>query len=286
MSLPQRSPCHPHVSFSHDKPTQAGRSFLDIGEATNTDVVRQPSFPRNDPVRSSTFGRPREHSGHQRVGCRRSREIFGNRRSGQRHRTPPLRGRLQPPVAPTLILLPKNCEQAAPTVLVKDVKFVATLGNISSDILLLPKSTGTLQGLEKREEIAVASGGTTDIWRGTWNGQRVAFKAFRIYPPQNLQEAKRILWKLVPVWKRLVHENVLSFHGVTTSIFQLALVYDWGHKGNIMGYLESDPDASRPELVRIRLPSARGTFSDQFLSCYKLPKDFNTSILSGSSTAT
>ena len=130
-----------------------------------------------------------------------------------------------------LIPFPENCEQAAPTALVKDTKFMATLGIISSDILLLPKSTGSLQGLKRRGEIAIVSGGTTDIWQGTWDGQRVAFKAFRIYPPQNLPEAKRILWKLIPVWKRLVHENVLSFHGVDTSIFQLALSTTGATKG-------------------------------------------------------
>ena len=134
----------------------------------------------------------------------------------------------------------------------EDTKFVATLGDIYSNTSLLPNSTGSLQGLEKRGEIAVASGGTTDIWRGTWNNQRqVAFKAFRIYPRQDLHEAKKILWKVVPIWKRLAHENVLPFHGVDTSIFQLALIYDWGQNGNITQYLESNPDASRSELVAV-----------------------------------
>ncbi|KAF9642619.1 kinase-like protein, partial [Thelephora ganbajun] len=140
-------------------------------------------------------------------------------------------------------------DQAAPAVLAKDVKFLTALGDICSDTLLLPTSTGLLQGLVKRGETAVASGGTTDIWRGAWNDKPVALKAFRIYPLQDLQEAKKILWKLVPTWKRLAHENVLPFHGVDTSMFQLALVYEWGHNGNIMQYLESHPDASRPKLL-------------------------------------
>ncbi|KAF9646096.1 kinase-like protein [Thelephora ganbajun] len=140
-------------------------------------------------------------------------------------------------------------DQATPAVLVEDTKFVTALGDICSDTLLLPTSTGLLQGLKKRGEIAVASGGTTDIWRGAWSDKQVALKAFRIYPLQDLQEAKKILWKLVPTWKRLAHENVLPFHGVDTSIFQLALVYEWGHNGNIMRYLESHPDASRPKLL-------------------------------------
>ncbi|KAF9642025.1 kinase-like protein [Thelephora ganbajun] len=129
------------------------------------------------------------------------------------------------------------------------MQFVTALGDICSDILLPPTSTGLLQGLKKRRDIAVASGGTTDIWRGAWNDKPVALKAFRIYPLQDLQEAKKILWKLVPIWKRLAHENVLPFHGVDTSIFQLALVYEWGHNGNITRYLESHPETSRPKLL-------------------------------------
>lgn len=140
-------------------------------------------------------------------------------------------------------------DQAAPPVLMKDVKFVATLGDISSEILKLPHSIGSLRGLKKTGTIAVASGGTTDIWRGDWNGKPVAFKAFRIYPPQDLLEAKRIIWRMAPIWKRLVHENVLPFHGVDMSMFQLALVYEWGHNGNIMQYLGSNPKVSRPQLL-------------------------------------
>ena len=123
------------------------------------------------------------------------------------------------------------------------------LGEISSDTGLLPSSVGSLQGLQKCGNIAVASGGTTDVWRGVWNDQHVSLKAFRIYPLQDLREAKKILWKSVPIWKRLIHDNILPFHGVDTSTFELALVYDWAHDGNIMQYLESHPDASRPTLV-------------------------------------
>ena len=47
-------------------------------------------------------------------------------------------------------------------------------------------------GLEKRGTMAVASGGLTDIWRGQLNDARVAIKAFRIYPAQNLKEAKEV----------------------------------------------------------------------------------------------
>jgi len=178
-------------------------------------------------------------------------------------------------------------EQAAPIDLLKDPKLVAALGEISSDTGLLPNSIGLLRGLEKRGDIAVASGGTTDIWRGSLNDEPVAFKAFRIYPPQDLHEAKKILWKLVPVWKRLIHENVLPFRGVDMSTFQLALVYDWGHNGNIMQYLESHPNASRAKLVTI-LFFASYAIHPLIIpsSCYRLPKVFNTFTLERSFTGT
>jgi len=141
-------------------------------------------------------------------------------------------------------------EQATPQITdVGDMKLVVALGDVSSLVLKLPRSTGSLQGLNKTGEIAVASGGTTDIWRGLWNDKRVAFKAFRIYPSQDLSDAKKIIWRLAPVWKRLKHDNVLPFHGVDTSLFQLALVYEWGHSGDITQYLKSKPDASRPRLL-------------------------------------
>jgi len=177
-----------------------------------------------------------------------------------------------------------NChEQVVPIDLAKGTKLATTLGDISSDVLRLPNSIGSLQGLEKRGNIPLASGGTTDIWRGGWNNRQVALKAFRTYPPQDLQETKKILWKQVPIWKRLVHENVLSFHGIDTSIFQLALVYDWGQNGNITQYLELNPDSSRPELVSVNPLQVTQSLID-FSSYYKSPKGSDTSTLSRLST--
>ena len=51
------------------------------------------------------------------------------------------------------------------------------------------------------------------------------------------------------MWRRLLHENILSFRGVNMTLFQLALVYDWGQNGNINQYIVSHPGTSRPNLV-------------------------------------
>ena len=58
------------------------------------------------------------------------------------------------------------------------------------------------------------------------------------------------------MWKRLSHPNVLPFHGVNMTLFQLALVYDWGENGNIIQYISSHPEASRTRLVRMAIATA------------------------------
>ena len=148
----------------------------------------------------------------------------------------------------------------------QNIKHVVALGNVCSVIQHLPTSAVLSTGLEKRGNIAMASGGLTDVWRGDLGELQVAIKAFRIYPAQNLREAKevsmqpardahlrrnlQILWKRVPVWMRLSHPNILQFRGVNMTLFQLSLVYDWGNNGNITQYVAAHPRVSRPSLVR------------------------------------
>ena len=74
----------------------------------------------------------------------------------------------------------------------------------------------------------------------------------------DLERNLQILWKRVPLWRKLSHENILSFRGVNMTLFQLALVYDWGQNGNISQYVASHPGASRPALVR-KSPVSRET---------------------------
>ena len=122
------------------------------------------------------------------------------------------------------------------------------------------------KGLDKREAIAVASGGFADIWKGDLRGARVSIMAFRICPAQNLKETEevsiksacrvyahernpQILWRRLLSWKRLSHPNILAFRGVNVTLFPLYLVYDRGYHGNIIQYLASHPQVSRPSLV-------------------------------------
>ena len=82
--------------------------------------------------------------------------------------------------------------KACQTVDSRDAKSVTAPGNVSNVIERPPTSAVLTTGLQKRGDVAVASGGMGDIWRGEYRGKQVAIKAFRIYPTQNSEEAKKV----------------------------------------------------------------------------------------------
>ena len=79
------------------------------------------------------------------------------------------------------------------------MKSVTALGNVCSAIERLPTSAVLSDGLNRQGDIAVASGGSTDIWQGDHRGEQVAIKAFRIHPAQKLREAKEV--RIQSVWE-------------------------------------------------------------------------------------
>lgn len=62
----------------------------------------------------------------------------------------------------------------------------------------LPRAMVLSDGVKKRGDIAVASGGFTDVWRGLYNSKDVALKAFRTYPIQDLKDAKKVRCPIQP----------------------------------------------------------------------------------------
>ena len=71
----------------------------------------------------------------------------------------------------------------------RNAKFLALFGNLCSAVKKLPASAVLSTGLTKCGNIAIDSGGLTDIWRGDHQGARVAIKTFRTHSAQNFQEA-------------------------------------------------------------------------------------------------
>ena len=90
------------------------------------------------------------------------------------------------------------------------------------------------------------------------------------------------------MWMRLTHENILPFRGLDMTLFQLALVYDWGANGNICHYITLHPHASRASLVRD--PCYRGNRNKSLTlffmngSCLMSREGWNTFIRSISHT--
>ena len=75
---------------------------------------------------------------------------------------------------------------------VQNAELLISFGKICSAANQLPASVVLSAGLTKHGDTPVASGGMTDVWRGEYQGTRVAIKAFRTYSPQNLQEAMEV----------------------------------------------------------------------------------------------
>lgn len=51
------------------------------------------------------------------------------------------------------------------------------------------------------------------------------------------------------LWRRLSHQNVTPFLGVSTTLFEFCIVSDWMPSGDINTYLRRNPAANRLELV-------------------------------------
>jgi len=115
---------------------------------------------------------------------------------------------------PLLRPSPHRFYKVYPIIDTQNAEFVTTLGGVCSAIGRLPTSAVIPVGLEKRGSIAVASGGSTDIWRGKWGDKQVAIKAFRIHPAENLKEAKDVRVQSASLGVHLLNEICRSYGNV------------------------------------------------------------------------
>jgi len=51
------------------------------------------------------------------------------------------------------------------------------------------------------------------------------------------------------------HENIVPLYGVSTTIATFCLVYPWYENGNIMDYLEKNPEVNRFDLASRFVPT-------------------------------
>ena len=57
---------------------------------------------------------------------------------------------------------------------------------------ILPRSCILSENISKEGDIAFASGGFADVWKGRHNGNSVCIKAFRAYTAENLSKIKQV----------------------------------------------------------------------------------------------
>lgn len=93
----------------------------------------------------------------------------------------------------------------------QNLALLGALGSICSTTALLPHTAVLSNGLEKCGDIAVASGGFTDTWRGRYKKESVALKAFRTYPSQDLKDAKKVFCPSSEALLSLPHEFGRSY---------------------------------------------------------------------------
>ena len=63
----------------------------------------------------------------------------------------------------------------------RNAKSLVLFGTLCSTTKRLPGSTVLSAGLTRCGNLAVASGGLADVWRGEYQGVSVAIKALRVY---------------------------------------------------------------------------------------------------------
>ena len=127
--------------------------------------------------------------------------------------------------------------------------------------------------IKRLNEVPFASGGYSDVWRGSYKGDSVSIKAFRVYTTDNIKHLTKVsnifhddrvddylltafnlrqAWcKEIVVCRNVSHPNILSFLGVSaTDSHPLCIVSKWMPNGNISEFLKTDGQINRRPLVR------------------------------------
>ena len=146
-------------------------------------------------------------------------------------------------------------------------KSLATLRNICSHHILIPRSTQILVRYNRTEDPKY-EGGFAKVWKGEHKGIEVAVKVLKIFEASDLVKIKRVgfpvcqrahadglapttqrFCKEVMPWKALRHQNVLPLLGVMMCDNQFVMASEWMANGNINEFIETHRDANRFKLV-------------------------------------
>ncbi|KAG6842250.1 hypothetical protein C0991_000220 [Blastosporella zonata] len=108
-----------------------------------------------------------------------------------------------------------------------------------------------LRGVDPLGNESVTAGSYGDIWQGTWAGSTVAIKVMRV-DSSYINRGIKVFCKEATVWRQLHHPNILPFQGVCQwpgPSFRVCLVSPWMANGNVLQYLQRNPDDDRRSLI-------------------------------------
>ncbi|KAL1674982.1 kinase-like domain-containing protein [Schizophyllum commune] len=110
--------------------------------------------------------------------------------------------------------------------------------------------------VRKDDEQAIGGGSSTDIWRGTWMGERaIALKSLRNVKADDAKAQKRFRTQ-IELWSQLQHENILPFYGIVTNMVPwIHIVTPLQENRDVLHYVKNNPTASKQDLL---VGAARG----------------------------
>ncbi|KAF7331196.1 Kinase-like protein [Mycena sanguinolenta] len=109
-----------------------------------------------------------------------------------------------------------------------------------------------IAGVEERDEHPTFGGGFGDIYRASYDGQRVALKRMRHFlRGSDLRRTRSILCREALVWRALRHPHILPFLGIDAESFpsSLCLVSPWMEHGTVINYLKTHGHANVDKLL-------------------------------------
>ncbi|KAJ7851493.1 kinase-like domain-containing protein [Mycena olivaceomarginata] len=98
----------------------------------------------------------------------------------------------------------------------------------------------------------VNGGGFADVYKGSHKEKPVALKVLRIYVTGAvLTKIQRSFYNEAFIWRQLNHPNVLSFLGISQTLFagRPCMISPWMQNGTLLEYLEAHPSANRKKLL-------------------------------------
>jgi len=97
---------------------------------------------------------------------------------------------------------------------------------------------------------SIGQGAFGRVFKGEWNGSRVAIKQMHIDNARTMSEDDRkFMYREVRLWKQLHHPNILNLYGACLEATSPFLVMQYCPFGNMCDYLVEHPETNRVDIL-------------------------------------